>query len=191
MKIIVSDFFLSDGYPIQYINSGTQSVFAAGYDFFNDFYGIANINSTPLVYRAAANENLGPGLAVQNSGVTVIVCPDPITNNPIYSNTSTCPNFYGVANRSVPVKKELRSDVSLFPNPNDGTFTLRCVSCGVIKVVEIYNILGEQVASLTHTDSKVEQVIDLNSSDLPNGVYNIKIIGSDNVSERTSFVLKR
>ena len=182
--------FLSDGYPLQYLNNGTLSVFAPGYDWFNDFYGIANINSTPLVYRAASNENLGPGTIVLNIGVSVIVCQDPLTNNPALTTTPTCPTFFGAANRSSSIKKEFSSDVSLFPNPNQGRFTLRCMSCGEIKTVEIYNTLGEQLASFTYADKNGEQIIDLGSYDLPNGVYSIKVIESDHI-ERSSFVLKR
>jgi hypothetical protein len=190
MRIIVSDFFLSDGYPLQYINNGTVSIFAAGYDWFNDFYGIANFNTSPLVYRAASNENLGPGTIVQSTGVSVIVCQDPLTSNPALTTTPTCPTFFGAANRSISISKELRSNFSLFPNPNHGSFNLRCISCGSIHSVEIYNTLGEQVANLVFSETKADQVIDLSSYDLPNGVYSIKVIGSDYI-ERSSFVLKR
>jgi hypothetical protein len=182
--------FLSDGYPLQYINNGTQSVFAAGYDWFNDFYGIANVNSTALAYRAAANENLGPGSSVQNTGVNVIICPDPVTSSPAFSVTATCPTFFGAANRSIPASSILPSEVSVFPNPNQGMFNLRCISCGVIEAIGIYNTLGEEIAKFSYGDKKTEQIIDLNSTDIQSGVYSIKIIGL-NHTERTSFVLRR
>lgn len=180
--------FLSDGYPLQYLNNGTLSVFAPGYDWFNDFYGIANINSTSISYTAAGNENLGPITTVQKTGVTVILCGAPQF---ISSPTQTCPSFFGVADRSVKLKQDAVNRFSLYPNPGSGAFTIKSSGKQTVKEVEVLNMLGESVYLKSLDSEASEFQFDLTTYELPNGVYILKLSGKEGYSERMNFVLKR
>jgi hypothetical protein len=182
--------FLSDGYPLQYLNNGTLSVFAPGYDFVNDFYAIANVNSTPLVYKAASNENLGLSPTMQYSGVNVSICLDG-NFDPLPSNTQTCPTFSGVANKSIKLKSKEIQKLSIFPNPSNGSFTIICTECTQIESVEVTNLLGEIVAIFLGKSENKELDIELSSTDLSNGLYNLRIIDESGLVMRSSIMLKR
>jgi hypothetical protein len=188
LEAMANNEFLSDGYPLQYFNNGTLSVFAPEYDWFNDFYGIANINSTALSYTAAGNENLGLLPTVQFTGTTTLFCG---TQQPISSPTSTCPSFFGVANRGVKVKKDAVSLFSLYPNPGNGVFTIKVSGNQSVKEVEVLNTLGELVYFKSLDEEASVLQFDLTAYELPSGVYILKLSGEGGYSERINFVLIR
>ena len=69
------------------------------------------------------------------------------------------------------------SQVSVYPNPNSGVFTVELVN-GVNKTIEVMDVTGRVVLSNTTTNNTT----DVNISTLANGVYYVKV-KSENVSE--------
>ena len=69
------------------------------------------------------------------------------------------------------------SQVSVYPNPNSGVFTVELVN-GVNKTIEVMDVTGRVVLSNTTTNNTTN----VNISTLANGVYYVKV-KSENVSE--------
>jgi hypothetical protein len=70
---------------------------------------------------------------------------------------------------------EMGNTVSLFPNPNNGLFTIDMQTNGV-KNVFIYNVLGKIVYQKNNTS---EKTLDIDISNEPKGVYLVQIIDED------------
>lgn len=190
LEAMANNEFLSDGYPIQYINNGTLSVFAPGYDWFNDFYGIANNNPTPLVYTAAGNENLGLSPTVKYTGVAALVCLD-ANLDPIPSNTQTCPTYFGVANKPVKLSTQLDKTFSIYPNPTSGLFNIKPMAGLQIQIIQVFNLLGEQILIQEFNSSSKDFIVDISSSVYPSGVYTIQVIDvSGEVETGSVFLVK-
>jgi hypothetical protein len=65
-------------------------------------------------------------------------------------------------------------DISLYPNPNSGEFTIKGLQSGM--VIECYNILGQIIYSST---SGNEDSQEFNISQQPNGIYLVRIMSKD------------
>jgi hypothetical protein len=74
-------------------------------------------------------------------------------------------NTFGIDNRS-----ELANRIILFPNPTDNTFTISGVDTSYSYV--LYNIQGQIVKQKESQDAEK----DIDVSELPSGIYNMKII---------------
>jgi hypothetical protein len=75
-------------------------------------------------------------------------------------------------------------NVSLFPNPNTGQFTLTGLTQGMI--VELYDYTGRKISTITAS----ELTIQLNISNQPNGVYLVRIISADGTMVTQKKVVK-
>lgn len=62
-------------------------------------------------------------------------------------------------------------DLSLYPNPSGGKFTIS--SNSPISSIEVYNLLGDQIYSDFTVNRQTPQEIDLSNS--PKGIYCVKI----------------
>jgi hypothetical protein len=83
--------------------------------------------------------------------------------------------------------------ISLFPNPNNGQFTIEVKSeePEVKGKVEIYNVLGEKVYSQFSSVTADESQLSINIGNQPSGVYLFKIIDeTDNVLKAGKFVIQ-
>jgi hypothetical protein len=69
------------------------------------------------------------------------------------------------------------SKVAVYPNPNNGVFTIS-LEGSAVKTIEVVDITGRRVL----TTSSSTDLTDVNISELANGVYYVKV-KSDNVSE--------
>lgn len=64
------------------------------------------------------------------------------------------------------------TDISVYPNPNNGVFTVTTNNF-VIKMIKIYNVLGEDVYNTSIAEEKASYEMKL--FHLPNGIYFIKL----------------
>jgi len=67
-------------------------------------------------------------------------------------------------------------NASLFPNPNNGQFTVQSSVVSGQYSVEVYNVLGEKVYSASLPQTPIGALINL--SNQPNGIYLYRLIGS-------------
>lgn len=78
---------------------------------------------------------------------------------------------------SVEVEKStMLGQVVVFPNPNDGVFTVQVPATSVFLDITITDLMGNQVANQKIVK---DQIFDL--SDLPTGVYLLNVTGGDQV----------
>lgn len=77
--------------------------------------------------------------------------------------------------------------VSLFPNPNNGSFTVSIsLRPGVsVQSAQIINLINGHITKVMVNNSKQ---IEVNQSDLPKGNYNFQIVTSENKIINTSFI---
>lgn len=108
------------------------------------------------------------------------------TTNTTYSVTGTAVNGCSnnaVISQSVSACAGLKtnaisnSNITLFPNPNNGTFTLEIANLIANSQIEIYNNLGQLVFTSKVNDS----INEINISHLSNGLFTVKLIGENNV----------
>jgi hypothetical protein len=76
------------------------------------------------------------------------------------------------------------SSLKIFPNPNNGMFTISGLSKGM--EVEVYNYMGEKVGS-TVCENETQQ---FNMSDDANGIYLLRILSKDGVLVEESKLVK-
>lgn len=75
--------------------------------------------------------------------------------------------------------KEEQKVIVIFPNPNNGTFTLKNKNSAKIVSVEIINMLGQQVYVAGNLNALTEMEITL--SGIPNGIYFLKSYDGEKV----------
>jgi len=69
-----------------------------------------------------------------------------------------------------------KMDFSIFPNPNDGSFTVR--NNNLINSIEIFDLLGNSVHSITAVNKQQTNVY---ISDLPAGIYIIRVVSENKI----------
>lgn len=67
--------------------------------------------------------------------------------------------------------------VGVYPNPNNGTFTISLSNVNAICNIEIYNVLGEKVSTETLPQNQNTNTIELTGQ--PNGVYFYRVLEQD------------
>ncbi|HTA27875.1 MAG TPA: T9SS type A sorting domain-containing protein, partial [Bacteroidia bacterium] len=67
-------------------------------------------------------------------------------------------------------------NISLYPNPNNGQFTIQSSVVSDMWSVEIYNVLGQKVYSQS-TIHNPQFIVNISSQ--PNGMYLIRILDKD------------
>lgn len=76
----------------------------------------------------------------------------------------------------------IASDVRLYPNPNDGVFRVSYQSAHSERVnIEILDVAGRQLVSFTQQISAGDNILNMELSDLPNGIHVLTITGSSGV----------
>jgi hypothetical protein len=76
------------------------------------------------------------------------------------------------------------SNVSIYPNPNNGNFTIETQAI-TPQLVEMFDLTGKLILSQT-----INSTANINVSDLTNGIYNIKISDNNNVTNKRIIVSK-
>ncbi len=76
------------------------------------------------------------------------------------------------------------NNISVYPNPNNGQFTVTGLDKGMI--VEIYDYTGRSISTSSATDVSIQ----LNVSNQPNGIYLIRILDKDGNLVATKKLIK-
>lgn len=84
-------------------------------------------------------------------------------------------------------KIEKASGIRVYPNPNNGNFTLSVDNVKSDISVNIYNVLGELVSSIETNPLKSFYVIDLNAA---NGIYFVKVTNGGLISTQKITISK-
>ena len=90
-----------------------------------------------------------------------------------------------VNNCSMGIENNVASDINLYPNPNNGQFTIRGLSEGAI--VRLFNELGMHVLDLNETNS----VVSVSMVNMNNGMYVVRIFTKDGSFVSQHKVLKQ
>ena len=93
------------------------------------------------------------------------------------NNDGSIFKIHSDSNLSVNNLKSISASINLYPNPNNGQFTLQSSVVGnQLSVVEVYNVLGEKV--LTEIRLLADNSI-INLSGQPSGVYFYRVLQKD------------
>jgi len=90
------------------------------------------------------------------------------------------------------LKGEVSQNVTIYPNPSDGNFTINISYDKIIEEIDIiiYNSSGNECFTQpVYCDSK-NLIKKIDVSELPSGVYFIKIL-SDNYELNSSFIIQK
>jgi hypothetical protein len=102
----------------------------------------------------------------------------------------TCGTSVGI--NQIPFQK---NSLSIFPNPNNGSFTVSChavrqLADSVSQTITIYNVLGEQVYNATL--NQVQGDNNINISNQPNGIYLYRVLsGNGNLAGEGKIVIQK
>jgi len=134
-----------------------------------------------------SNSN-GPATYIWNNGTTTTttitdsVCADTVVTVTAYNKLGCSHDTTFIITVHTPCPSGI-NDIQhsnlfhVFPNPNNGIFTLESSVENGKSSVEIYNLLGEKVFS--HKIQSSESGIRINISDQPSGVYFYRILKED------------
>lgn len=91
--------------------------------------------------------------------------------------------LYDNTERSTTLVNQLKDeDIQIFPNPNDGRFSIRNQSDNHLKNLVLYNSIGEQIIRF---DLNANETKEINLNDIPSGIYLVQI---DDITKRVVIV---
>ncbi len=70
-------------------------------------------------------------------------------------------------------EQSLKNEISIFPNPNNGIFSISTKNLNIESILEIYNMIGKKVHKSFLLGGQIEEKI--NISDYPKGIYCLMI----------------
>jgi poly(3-hydroxybutyrate) depolymerase len=92
-----------------------------------------------------------------------------------------CFHYFQTLTGIIEIKDLSSLRINIYPNPTSGKFTV--TSSGKISTIEIYNMLGVQIYTLSNLSQETSKEIDL--SNFPKGIYFAKIYdGNKNHTEK-------
>lgn len=114
-------------------------------------------------YRIQTRANLGPDQAIRNTAAIYFDI-----NEAVITNTTVTEISF---NTTVPViNAKMTGELKVFPNPSSGQFSVQTSETGT---VEVYNTLGELVASGLPVNGRLE----LDTNTWPAGMYIVRVGG--------------
>jgi trimeric autotransporter adhesin len=128
----------------------------------------------------AAELNAPFGVTVDNSGNVYMV--DEINNRVRKVNIAAA----GIDNILL-----LSDDVTIYPDPNTGSFTIRGISQG--QTIEIYDYTGQKIYASTQpppTGGGASFACQINISSLPDGIYLVRVLNKDGSFFATKKIVK-
>ena len=75
--------------------------------------------------------------------------------------------------------------MNIYPNPNNGHFTVEGIDTDMNSTVEIYDVNGKLLLS-----QKTNNNSDINASDLPQGVYNVCVRTDASIAYKKLIIVK-
>jgi hypothetical protein len=104
-------------------------------------------------------------------------CVDPGTGNGTYSTLADCQATCGI----VGVNDISQNIFNVYPNPSNGTFNLSYFSKDTDHLqIKIYNSIGEVVFEKYISINSGEQNFEINFDDVPESIYIIQLLNSNN-----------
>ena len=111
------------------------------------------------------------------------------------TSSSTCPNVTpltlttyqscsGCRTEDIENQTESQPALSIYPNPNNGNFTLETTETAQ-QSVEVYDLTGRLVLTQTITGTAT-----INAASLPDGIYNVKISGTNGAVNKRLVIAK-
>jgi hypothetical protein len=76
----------------------------------------------------------------------------------------------------------VNESVTVYPNPNNGTFTVSVDAAHAAIAIEIMSVEGKTIFSNQHTNVNAGVVEQINLSAFSNGTYFVKVIAGEQVS---------
>jgi len=101
----------------------------------------------------------------------------------IFPSNLTFEDAMGVKNQSN-VSLTEASNVSIYPNPSSGNFTVETVET-TPQVIQVFDLTGRMVISETITGTT-----NINAANLANGIYNVKIISGQSAINKKIIITK-
>lgn len=117
-------------------------------------YNCTQLPSFRTMQNPGNNSNLG---AVTSYSYQSVASNDVVSETSIKNNNS-----------------KVIKNIQIFPNPNDGVFKIKTVGAeNLVKKLVVFNSLGQTVFE---NNSFTEQELELNLTNIPNGLYTVKVV---------------
>jgi len=128
-----------------------------------------------IAFKTLNNITYNPTASFSISNVTLISYDQ--TNIPVDLSTATATVNIGDGTTSINQTSN-GNGFNIYPNPNNGTFTIE-TNYATKQIMQIFDVNGRLVLTQTIIGKTI-----VNANDLINGVYNINILGSEDVVNR-------
>lgn len=83
-----------------------------------------------------------------------------------------------------------KTSVSIYPNPSTGLLYIHFSESEKNVLIELYNAEGKKVLKQNVKDINANQILTFNIADLPNGVYQLRLIGNANIKTHQLLLTK-
>ncbi|MEH6535517.1 MAG: spondin domain-containing protein [Psychroserpens sp.] len=113
--------------------------------------------------------------------VGVLINEGPFNDKPIGTMTITLNQVLSVDNQDM-------TEVSLYPNPSNGQFTVTTSSANTLKEALAYDVLGKQVARFKNKNADNQTKFDL--TQLNQGIYLIRLVFEDGSQSTKKIAIK-
>ncbi|HEX7413769.1 MAG TPA: T9SS type A sorting domain-containing protein [Bacteroidia bacterium] len=163
------DWQMATNYPIVQLTSGAYVYYARTF----------NWNSTG-VQRGSLPDNVtfqAPA-TLPSATYSLTVIANGISPNPFTFNYLNCGS-------SIHTIQDSKDGVSIYPNPNTGSFHIDYTGISGEAVVNVYDINGKLVLSQTMNGKTT-----IDASSLNDGIYNVNITNSDGVVNKRIVVVR-
>jgi PKD repeat protein len=122
---------------------------------------------------------------------TVTVLPNPLLqNNPISFKDGKIASLNNEFSTGLMNVNSNSNNLTLYPNPNKGTFKFQLNSNEIINgEIKVVDLLGRDIYKANINGNTKTESIDLNSLSIAPGTYNLVILNNGNVYARKAFVI--
>lgn len=126
---------------------------------------------------ASANQPTVPAVPISS-----LINAGPFNNNPIGTLTITL-------NQVLSVDENAIENVSIYPNPSNGEFTIQSKRSNPVKSILVYDVLGKLTNSIENTNLTTDYKLNLN--DLEQGVYMLRLTYQNGLTSVNRIILNQ